>query len=117
MWHARGDKAGLVNLNKTFIKEGFLKTQVVVLDLLTQRDVELNKPLYPPGKHIIWFNNLFTSVKLLGRLQELKIRGTGTVYTTKTKHKKKGGEEGDILIYKLAGSDRKKVKVPIEQID
>ena len=36
LWHARGDKAGPVDLDKIFTKEeGFLKTQAVVLNLLT----------------------------------------------------------------------------------
>ena len=34
MWHAKGDKKGLVNLDKSFINKGFLKTQAVVLNLL-----------------------------------------------------------------------------------
>ena len=69
LWHARGNKAGPVNLDKTFTKEeGFLKTQAVVLNLLTQCNVELNKPLYPPGKHVVWLNNLFISIKLLTQL-------------------------------------------------
>ena len=66
LWHTRGNKAGLVNLDEIFTKEeGFSKTQAVVLNLLTQRDPELNKPLYPLGKYIIQLNNLFISVKLL----------------------------------------------------
>ena len=63
--HARGN-GGLVNLDESFTKdEGFLKTQVVVLNLITQRDPDTNKPLYPPEKHIIQLNNLFISIKLL----------------------------------------------------
>ena len=63
--HTRGNR-GLVNLDESFTKdEGFLKTQAVILNLITQRDPNTNKPLYPPRKHIIWLNNLFTSVKLL----------------------------------------------------
>ena len=68
LWYVRGDKVGLVNLNKTFTEEGFLKTQAVVLNLLTQRNAKLDKPLYPPGKHVVWLNNLFISIKLLIRL-------------------------------------------------
>ena len=34
IWHAKGDKKGLVNLDKFFINKGFSKTQAVVLDLL-----------------------------------------------------------------------------------
>ena len=114
LWHARSNKVGPVDLDEIFIEEGFLKTQAVVFDLLTQRDTELNEPLYPLGKYVVWLNNLFTSVKLLGRLQKLKIGGVGTVRITKTERKRKGGEGGDILIYKLAGGGRKKVKVPVE---
>ena len=63
--HTRGN-GGLVNLDESFTKdEGFLKTQVVILNLIIQRDPNTNKPLYPPRKHIIWLNNLFISVKLL----------------------------------------------------
>ena len=53
LWHVRGDKAGPVDLDETFTKKGFSKTQVVVLNFLTQCDAELNKPLYSPGKHIV----------------------------------------------------------------
>jgi hypothetical protein len=35
LWHAKGDKKGLVNLDEAFLDEGFIKTQAVVLDLLT----------------------------------------------------------------------------------
>ena len=36
LWHAKGDKKGPVDLDLSFIEdEGFLKTQAVVLDLLT----------------------------------------------------------------------------------
>ena len=34
IWHIKGNKKGPVNLDKSFINKGFLKTQVVVLDLL-----------------------------------------------------------------------------------
>ena len=115
LWHARGDKAGPIDLDETFTEEeGFSKTQAVVLDLLTQRDAESNEPLYPPGKHVVWLDNLFTSVKLLTRLRGLGIGGVGTVRTTKTEREIKGGGEGDILAH-VAG--RKKVKVAAEQIN
>ena len=82
-----------------------------MLDLLTQRDAELNEPLYPPGKHVVWLDNLFTSVKLLTRLRGLGIGGAGTVRTTKTEREIKGGGEGDILAH---AAGRKKVKVAAE---
>ena len=63
MFYAKGDKKGLYDLDKYWYKEeGFLKTQAVVLDFLTQRDVETNKQLCPPFKHVVWLNNLFISI-------------------------------------------------------
>jgi hypothetical protein len=80
LWHANGNKKGPVNLNPSFTEdEGFSKTQAVVSDLLTQRDGETNKRLYPLRKHVVWLNNLFTSVKLLIQLRGLGIGGAGTV--------------------------------------
>ena len=39
MFHAKGNKKGLYDLDEVYTKEeGFSKTQVVVLDLLLQRD-------------------------------------------------------------------------------
>ena len=112
--HAKGDKKGPINLDILFTKkEGFSKTQAVVLNLLTQRNKETNAQLYLPGKHIIQLNNLFISVKLLIRLQELSIRGVGTVRTTKTKRKEQGDLEGDVLVDILG----RKKKLPAEQIN
>src|ERR1700722_2520757 len=86
LWHAKGNKKGPVDLDTTFTeKEGFSKTQAVVLDLLTQRNPDTNEPLYSPGRHVVWLDNLFTSAKLLARLRELGIGGAGTVQTSKTK--------------------------------
>jgi len=66
IWHAKGDKKGPVDLDESFVdQEGFSKTQAVVLDLLLQKDTETDERLYPPGKHVVWLDNLFTSVKLL----------------------------------------------------
>ena len=68
IWYARGNKKGLVDLDESFINKGFSKTQVVVLDLLLQKDTEIDERLYLPGKHVVWLDNLFISVKLLIRL-------------------------------------------------
>ena len=69
MFHAKGDKKGPYDLDEVYTKEeGFSKMQVVVLDLLLQRDDLTNEPLYPLNKHIMWLDNLFISVKLLSRL-------------------------------------------------
>ena len=78
--HAKGNNKGLVDLNTIFIKEeGFLKIQVVILNLLFQRDTDTNKPLYPHWRYIIQLNNLFISIKLLTKLRQLGIRGVGTI--------------------------------------
>ena len=115
MWHAKGDKKGPVDLDESFIDEGFSKTQAVVLDLLLQKDTETDERLYPPGKHVVWLDNLFTSVKLLRRLRGLGIGGAGTVRTTKTQREEQGDLEGDIEIVATT-KEKKKKKVPTEQM-
>ena len=99
MFYAKGNNKGLVDLDKFQTEEeGFLKTQVVVIDLLTQEDPETGQRLYQPNMHTIQLDNLFTSVKLLQRLWKLGIGGAGTVWTTKTKRKEldevKGNKKG-----------------------
>jgi hypothetical protein len=85
MWHAKGKK-GPVDLDISFVDDkGFSKTQAVVLNLLLQKDADIEERLYPPGKHVVWLDNLFISVKLLTKLRCLSIGGAGTVRTTKTK--------------------------------
>ena len=68
IWHTKGNKKGPVNLDESFINKGFSKTQAVVLDLLLQKDAEIGERLYPPKKHVVWLDNLFTSIKLLTQL-------------------------------------------------
>ena len=115
LWHAKGDKKGPVDLDTSYTEgEGFSKTQAVVLDLLTQRDNETDERLYPPGKHIVWLDNLFTSVKLLTRLRGLGIGAAGTVRTTKTKREEQGDLEGNIAVDTTLGGRK---KVPAEQMD
>ena len=114
MWHAKGNRKGLVDLDESFInKEGFLKTQAVVLDFLLQKD-KTEERLYLPKKHVIWLDNLFISVKLLTKLQDLSIGGVGTVQTTKTVWEEQGDLEGDI---QEALSILGKKKVPAKQIN
>ena len=80
LFHAKGDKYGPVDLDDHWIKiEGFSKTQVVVLDLMTQQGIsDLNK-------HVVWLDNLFTSARLLSILRDLGFGAAGTVRVTKTK--------------------------------
>ena len=77
--YTKGDKKGPVNLDTAFLEEGFMKTQAVVLDLLTQRYPTTDERLFLPGKHVVWLDNLFSSVKLFEWLYKLRIRVAGTV--------------------------------------
>ena len=113
IWHAKGNIKGPVDLDQSFIEEGFSKTQAVVLDLLLQNDAEINERLYLPNKHVVWLDNLFTSIKLLTKLRGLGIGAAGTVRTTKTQREEQGDLEGDI---EVATKGEKKKKVPAEQI-
>ena len=76
----------------SFIKDGFTKTEAVVLNLLLQEDAETKERLYPPHQHIVWLDNLFTTIKLLLRLREEGIGAAGTVRTIRTQHEQQ--EEG-----------------------
>ena len=67
-----------------------------MLDLLIQRDAVTNEQLYLPYKHVIWLNNLFSSIKLFKRLQSLRIGAVGTVRTTRTRQEELGEEEYNI---------------------
>jgi len=111
MWHAKGNTKGLVDLDQSFIEEGFLKTQAVVLDLLLQNDAKTKECFYPPN-NIVWLDNLFTSIKLLIKLWGLSIRAAGTVQTTKTQHEEQGDFEGNIEV--ATTTKEKKKKVPAE---
>jgi hypothetical protein len=63
MFYTKGSKKGPYKLDTYYTKEeGFLKTQAVVLNFLTQKDSKIGDCLYYPNKYIIWLNNLFTSV-------------------------------------------------------
>ena len=66
LFHAKGVSKGPYDIDEYFIKEeGFTKTEAVVLDLLLQEDDETKQRLYPPHRHVVQLNNLFTSIKLL----------------------------------------------------
>ena len=117
MWHAKGDKKGPVNLDKSFTNKGFSKTQAVVLNLLLQKDAKTGERLYPPKKHVIWLNNLFTSVKLLTRLRGLGIGAAGTVRTTKTQREEQGDLKGNIKVATTTKEKKKKKKVLAKQIN
>ena len=67
---------------------GFSKTQAVVLDLVAQEGI--NKDHF----HIIWLDNLFTSARLLIRLEEEGFGAAGTVRTSTTRREDLEATEG-----------------------
>ena len=80
MFYVKSNNKGLVDLDQYQVEEkGFLKTQAVVIDFLTQENPKMGQHLYQPNMHTVWLNNLFTSIKLLCRLWKLEIGGAGTV--------------------------------------
>lgn len=117
MWHAKGANEGPVDLDASFTQdEGFSKTQAAVLDLLLQEDASTGQRLYAPHKHIVWLDNLFTSVKLLERLRELGIGAVGTVRTTRTRREELGDKEVNFQA-KNTPAGYQKQKAPAEQMD
>ena len=89
LYHCKGDNKGPVDLNDFFTKElGFPKTQAVVLDLLSQHGIS------DQFQHIVWLDNLFTSVRLLTQLEDDGFGAVGTVRTTRTKREVKEAKSG-----------------------
>ena len=82
LFHAKGDgdDKGPVDLDGFWLEEGFSKTQSVVLDLVHQLPKAGRA-----GSYVIWFDNLFTSAKLLAYLRDRDFGAAGTVRVTKTK--------------------------------
>ena len=90
LFHQKGSRPqdGPVDVDRFWIEKEngycFSKTQAVVLDLLLQED-GTGKRWLQPGKHIVWLDNLFTSIQLFTTLRLLGIGAAGTVRTTTTK--------------------------------
>ena len=79
LWHVKGDgkDEGPQGLQKAWEKQGFSKTQAVVLELMTRM------PNRGKG-HAVHLDNLFTSSKLLTTLRQYGIGAAGTVRTGQT---------------------------------
>ncbi len=79
LWHVKGDgnDQGPQGLHTTWEREGFSKTQAVILKLMTRM------PNRGKG-YAVHLDNLFTSSKLLTTLRERGIGAAGTVRTGKT---------------------------------
>jgi hypothetical protein len=80
LWHVKGDGTdeGPQGLRTTWERQGFSKTQSVVLELMTRMPNQ--------GKgHAVHLDNLFTSSKLLTTLRQYGIGAAGTVRTGQTR--------------------------------
>lgn len=78
LFHAKG--SGPVDLDDYWtVDRKFPATQAVVLDLLLQADIQND------SRHVVWLDNLFTSVRLLATLSDEGFGAAGTVRTSKTK--------------------------------
>lgn len=94
LFHSKGLGKGPYDLDMSFVKtDNFSKTEAVVLDLLLQEDADSRTRLYPPHEHIVWLDNLFTSVRLLQRLRAEGIGAVGTVRTVKTRREEQEYED------------------------
>ena len=51
---------------------------------LDHKAANVSRRLLLPGKHVIWLDNLFTTIPLLERLRKDGIGAAGTVRTSKT---------------------------------
>ena len=87
LFHAKGSNRGPYMLDTYWVKEeGFTPTEAVVLDLLLRK--KEGEPPYLPNNHIVWVDNLFSSVKLFERLRQEGIGAGGTVRTVRTKRER-----------------------------
>lgn len=77
LFHTKGSgkEDGPYRLSPRWKNEGFSSTEAVVLQLAS---------ILPRERHILWLDNLFTTIKLLERLRIEGIGAAGTVRTTKT---------------------------------
>lgn len=78
-----------MDLNGYFTKDlCFAKTQIVILDLLSQEGIADN------FQHIVWFDNLFMSVHLLSRLELDGFGAAGAVRMKKSQRETNEAKRG-----------------------
>ena len=93
LFHAKGKDRGPVELDSIWVEYGFTPTESVPLILALHRDPNTGERLPPENKHILWFDNLFTTIPLLETLWELGIGAAGTVRTMCTKREEQWDSE------------------------
>lgn len=80
-----GPTNGPYKIRPAWRTAGFSATYSVVLDMaLDHRVGDVSQRLLLPSLHIIWLDNLFTTIPLLERLRMDGIGAAGTVRTSKT---------------------------------
>ena len=82
LYHVKNDENS-VNLNTIYIKKwNYFKTQVVVFDLLQQKNISND------FSYVVWIDNLFTSIDVIVTCKRIDFEVADTVRTFKTKRKK-----------------------------
>ena len=99
LFHSKGDGKGdgPYKLDPRWKNEGFSATEAVVLHL-AMTAVNGISPL-TPGKHMVWLDNLFTTIRLLERLRKENIGAAGIVRpsTNKTPREEKAEKKEAVL--------------------
>jgi hypothetical protein len=90
-FHSKGTSAtdGPYKIQSCWKKDGFSATHAVVLDIALSQGLVTGTQLLPPATHILWLDNLFTTVKLLRRLRLAGVGAAGTVRTLYTPREKR----------------------------
>ena len=100
LYHVKNDKKNSIDLNSIYIKKWkVFKIQVVVFDLLQQNDISNDY------QHIVWIDNLFTSIRFCFKINEIEFETVDTVRIIKMKRKEQK-EKNDIKIQKTRKKNR-----------
>ena len=114
MFHAKGKDRGPVELDPIWVEYGFTPTESVPLTLGLHRDPDSGERMLKANKHILWFDNLFTTIPLLETLRELGIGAAGTVRTMRTKREEQWDAEEEAAIF-LHGNKVEAIEDPAQE--
>ena len=88
-----------MELDPIWVEYGFTPTESVPLTPVLHRDPSTGERMLQENKHIVSFDNLFTTIRLLETLRELGIGAAGTVRTMRTKREEEwDAEEGAVFL-------------------
>jgi hypothetical protein len=92
-------------LNSKWLKDGFSKTQAVVLELVTRiEDFGRN--------HVVWLDNLFTSKTLAEKLRDMGIGAARTMRTGQMEREEKEEKDSSADILKEASDEPATLSMP-----